>query len=137
MSSHSGQARGVVQFFIWWPSARYAPSVRQLSSDEVVPPLEPVGVVSSAVRAVVESRGVVFVEETEYGAPGPIQWAVVALDNGAQYLLQDHYRRPTPYVVISGQIGAEPPAVLCRWFASELGLSESDFSWIAEGWPKS
>lgn len=104
------------------------------SEDEVTPPLEPVGVLRVAARTLLEANGVRFEEETRYGCPGPTQWAVVELDDGAQFLVEHHYAHKDRYVAISGQVGRAAPVELCRQFVSALSLGESDVSWIAEGW---
>ena len=108
--------------------------MRQLTHEQVVPPLEAIGSLRPVVRTLLEDRGISFVEETEYDAPGPTQWAVVELDGGARFLVQHHYTHDIAGVVISGQVGTTAPAELCRQFASALGLNDDDYTWIAPEW---
>lgn len=110
--------------------------MRQLTHEQVVPPLAPIGSLRPVVRTLLEDRGISFVEETEYDRPGPTRWAVVELGSGAQFLIQHHYKNDIGVVVISGQVGTATPAELCHQFASALELSDDDFTWIAPKWLK-
>lgn len=108
--------------------------MRQLADDEVVPPLEPIGDLPAKARDLLEERGIEFQENTEFDEPGPTQWAVVALDDGAQFLIVHHYGHPERFVELRGQRSTATPTALCHRFAQALGIDDGEFLHIESDW---
>lgn len=108
--------------------------MRQLDESEMGRGFEDIGQGASSVRAALEGLGLVFAEDHDSDEPGPTQWAGLALEDGAQYLLVHHYAHPDAFVDIRAIPERRSPKELIDRFRTSLSLSPEQITWIAEHW---
>jgi hypothetical protein len=106
--------------------------MRQISYEELLLPLEPIGALKARCRGLFESAGVSFSEEDlDSEGLGPGQGAYVALPDGSQFVLQDHDAVDEILVLSQTQAVANRTA-LRRHLALAIGIADPASAWVPD-----
>jgi hypothetical protein len=108
--------------------------LRQLGSDEIQRPLEPIAEVRVVVRTRLENLGVIFVEDDDPGLPSPSQTAAIELANGSQFAFEHFYAFEDCGLVVRATPGAVTPRERLAELQVELGFGADDVCVIHDAW---
>lgn len=105
--------------------------LHELRDEHLEGPFETVAQLARTAKPILEGHGVKLLERTDHDEPGPIRSAAVALDDGSQFLVVEHYAHPDEVLELRAQASRGTPRESTDRFANAAGLRQSDITWVA------
>lgn len=106
-------------------------SLLQLRDEQLKGPFETVAQLARSAKRIIEGHGVRLLERSDHDEAGPIRAAAVALDDGSQFLVVEHYAHPDEFLDLRAQTSAGTAKELTERFANAAGLSKRDITWVS------
>jgi hypothetical protein len=102
-----------------------------LPDESLTGTFETVAQLARTAKPIIEGHGVQLVERAEHNEAGPIRDAAVALDDGSQFLVVEHYAHPDGFLDLRAPVSGRTAREATDLFASAAGLRERDITWVA------